>query len=142
MSPWYHAACVLAGLVVDTNIVNPISYPYQCKDDYGNLLTCHKSVSAEDVLLNFRVCILSHVLMVFFALTTTAFNTKGRYNNKMSGKLEQPNAWLFMAIYLDMLASITYLLYSMYLQFIFQRVQLCMYDEKLQVIDNCFDDFS
>ena len=116
MSPWYHAACVIAGLMVDTSDTEKIGKKFICSIVDGvKVCEPQDEFSADIVNSNFRWCVTSHFVMVIVAIIVTSFNMKGRYDNKKSDRIEMPNAWLLSAQYLDMSSSYGYLLFSMYL---------------------------
>jgi hypothetical protein len=60
--------------------------------------------------------------MVVFAIVITIFNTKGRYNNKVDSTPENANPWLMIAVLLEAVSVMFYLIFSLYLCNVFQTI--------------------
>ena len=87
------------------------------------------------------MCVWSHVIMVLLDILKTLLNMKGRYNNKVKHEVEKANTWLLLSQYVDMIAAMFYLLFSLHLSYNFQGIQICMYNLYM-TSDSCYNNFS
>ena len=126
MSPWYHLAMALTGFMIDIRNVPDIEYEITNK-----VGTTTYTISKAHILQTFWLCVYSHIIMVIMSGITTLFNMRGRYTNKINHTIERSNAWLFLASSFDLFQALGYLLFSLYLSYTFQRIQICMWNEKI-----------